>query len=112
DFEDVLSCLEDIHGGGRLARFLEGSAESVILGELSQKDEEYWQMPFTDIANELNIYAARSTLEKVFPNHHGLFRWKATQKPFLTRNHIEGHLAFAHMALKVAMEYIVFTDKM
>ncbi|RPB03839.1 hypothetical protein L873DRAFT_102402 [Choiromyces venosus 120613-1] len=75
DFEDVLSCLEDIHIGGRLARFLEGSAESVALGELSrsQKDEEHRQMPFIDIAKELNIYAAWSTLEKVFHNHHGLF---------------------------------------
>jgi len=84
----------------------------MALGELSQSDEEHWQMPFTDIAKELNIYAARSTLEKVLHDHHGLFRRKATHKPILTRNHIEACNALAHMALKVAMEHIVFTDEM
>ena len=69
-------------------------------------------MPLTDIAKELNIYTARSTLEKVFHYHHGLFGRKATHKPVLTRNHIEAHLDFAHMALKVAIEHTVFTDKM
>ena len=35
DFDDVLSCLEDIHGRGTPARFPEGFAESMALAELS-----------------------------------------------------------------------------
>ncbi|KAG0131562.1 hypothetical protein HOY82DRAFT_646266, partial [Tuber indicum] len=112
DFDDVLGCLTDVHGGGREARFPEGGRESMALAELSQKDEEHWQMPFLDIAKELNIFAARSTLEKVFHDHHNLFRRKATHKPFLTYDHIEARLAFAHMALRIAIEHIIFTDEM
>ena len=84
----------------------------MTLGELSQKDEEHWQMPFIDITKKLTIYATQSSTEKVFDHHHGLFRRKATDKPFLTRNHIEAHLAFVHIALKAARGHIVFTDSM
>ena len=94
DFQDVLACLEDQHGGGRPQIIPEGSEQSIILYDLSQKDEEYWQMPFEDIAKELGIQAARSTLKHVFHDQHGLFRRKATYKPFLSSQHIESRLAF------------------
>lgn len=70
-------------------------------------------MPFEDIAKELGIgNIARSTLEHIFHDHHDIFRCKATHKPFLSVEHMEARLAFAHMALHIAMNHIVFTDKM
>lgn len=112
DFEDVLACLESEYGGGMPPKIAEGSEASIALHDLSQKDETYWQMPFEDIAKELGISAARSTLEHVFHDHHDIFRRKATHKPFLSAGHMEARLAFAHMALHVAMHHIVFTDEM
>ena len=112
EFEDVLACIGDMHGGGRPLKFPEGSAESVPLRDLSQKDKYHWQMPFEDVAKELGIKAARSTLEHIFHDQHGLFRRKATHKPCLSPQHIEAHLAFCHMALHILINHIVFTDEM
>ena len=69
-------------------------------------------MPFEDIAKELGIQAAWSTLEHVFHDQHGLFRHKATYKPFLSPQHIDSRLAFCHMALNIVIREIVFTDEM
>lgn len=93
-------------------KIVEGSAESIALHDLSQKDETHCQMPLEDIAKELGIHAARSTLEHVFHDHHNIFRRKATHKPYLTAEHMEARLAFAHMALHIAMHHIVITDEM
>lgn len=92
----------------------EGSDESIALRDLSQHDEAHWQMPFEDIAKELacGITVARSTLKHIFLNHHDIFRRKATHKPSLSAEHMEARLAFAHMALHVAIHCIVFTDEM
>jgi len=108
----VLACLEDAHGGGREQRFPYGSTESEALRQLSQQDEEHWQMPFLDIAKELGIIAARSTIETVFHLQYNIFRRKQIHKPYLSEEHIEARLAFAHMALHVAIHTIVFTDEM
>lgn len=94
-------------------RIAEGSQTSIALRDLSQQDEIHWQMPFEDIAKELGITnIARSTLEHIFHDHHDIFRRKATHKPFLSAEHMEARLAFAHMALHIAMNHIVFTDEM
>ena len=74
DFEDILACLEDVHRGGREQRFPEGSAQSEALRACSQQDEEHWQMPFPDIAKELGIVAARSTIESVFHLQYQIFQ--------------------------------------
>lgn len=108
----MLACLEDKHDGRRPVKIPEGSEASLALRDLSQKDEAHWQMPFEDIAKELEIQAARSTLENVFHDHHNIFRRKATHKPSLSAEHIESRLAFAHMALHIAIQWIVFTDEM
>ena len=89
-----------------------GAGYTIALYDLSQKDEEHWQMPFKDIAKELGIQAARSTLQHVFHDQHGLSRRKATYKPFLSSQHIESWLAFCHMALNIAIREFVFTDEM
>jgi len=107
----VLACLEDIHGGGREQRFPEGSAESEALRARSQLDEQHWQMPFPDIAKELGIIAARSTIESVFHLQHNIFRRRPVHKPFLSEYHIEARLVFAHIALHIAIHTIVFTDE-
>lgn len=69
-------------------------------------------MPFPEIVKELGIRAVRSTLEHVFHEQHNIFRRKPCHKPGLTAEHIEACLAFAHMALNIAMNTIVFTDEM
>lgn len=111
-FDDVLACLKDIHGGGRLQRLPEGSADSEPPRAQSQVDEKHWQMPFPDIAKELGIIATRSTIETVFHLQHNIFRRRQVHKPFLSLDYIEARLAFAHMALHIAIHTIVFTDEM
>jgi len=111
DFNDVLACLEDIHGGGRPEQFLVGSPESKALHARSQQDERHWQMRFPDIAKELGIVAARSTIESVFHLQHNIFRRREIHKLFLSQDHIESRLAFAHMPLQIAINTIVFTDE-
>jgi len=106
-----LACLEDQHGRGRPQKIPEGSEEFIALYNLSQKDEEHWKIPFEDIAKGLEIQAAQSTLEHVFHDQHGLFRSKATHKPFLSPQHMESPLAFCHMALNISIREIVFTDE-
>lgn len=108
----MLACLDNEHGGGLPPKIAEHSKASVALRDLSQQDEAHWQMPFEDIAKELNINVARSTLEHVFHDHHDIFRRKATHKPSLSADHMEARLAFAHIALHIAMNHIVFTDEM
>lgn len=92
----------------------EGSTQSIALRDLSQKDETHWQMPFEDIAKELDtgLHIAQSALEPIFQDHHDIFRRKATHKPYLSAKHMEARLAFAHMALNIAIHQIVFTDEM
>lgn len=71
----------------------------------------HWQVPFGNIAKRLGtMNATKSALEQVFHNHHGIFRHKATCKPFLNAEYMEDQLVFAHMA--IAVNHIVFTDKM
>ena len=69
-------------------------------------------MPFLEIAKELGIPVARSTLATVFHGHHNIFRRKPMSKPYLSETQIEAHLHFAHMALHIAIHNIVFTDEM
>ncbi|KAG0132859.1 hypothetical protein HOY82DRAFT_605521 [Tuber indicum] len=63
-------------------------------------------MPFPDIAKELGIVAARSTIESVFHLHHNIFRRRQIYKLYLCESHIESRLAFAHMALHIAVHTI------
>ncbi|RPA88806.1 hypothetical protein L873DRAFT_1724535, partial [Choiromyces venosus 120613-1] len=111
DFDDVLACLEDELKGGNPERFIEGSEESLALRDLSQKDEEHWERTFPEIVQELGIKAARSTLEQVFHSQHQIFRRKPAHKPSLSMEQLEARLAFAHMALQIAINTIVFTDE-
>lgn len=74
DFDDCLACLAPMHGRGHPPKIAEGSEQSVALKELSQKDELHYQKTFVEIAKKLGIDAARSTLEKMFHEHHNLFR--------------------------------------
>jgi hypothetical protein len=69
-------------------------------------------MPFPDIAKELGIVAARSTIESVFHLQYQIFRRRHIHKPQLSEHHLEDRLAFAHMALHIAIHTIVFTDEM
>lgn len=69
-------------------------------------------MPFKDIAKELGIQAARSTLDHVFHDQHRLFKRKATYKSSLSPQHVESRLAFCHMAFKIAIREIIFTNEM
>lgn len=94
------------------SKIAEGSEAFIALRDLSQQDETHWQMPFEDIAKELRITVARSTLEHIFHDHHDIFRRKATHKLSLNADHMEARRAFAHMALCVAMRRVVFTDEM
>ena len=104
--------MEDKQEGGNPKQFPEGCRDSLALWDLSQKDEEHCQRTFPEIAQELGITAARSTLEKVFHTQNQIFRRRPACKPSFSLEQMEARLAFAHMALQIAINTIVFTDEM
>lgn len=113
DFEDVLACLRDEHEGNIPTRIDVISKAYIALCDLSQEDLSHWQMPFENIAKELEIgNIVRSTLQHIFHNHHDIFGRKAMHKAFLIAQQMEAWLVFAHMALHIAINHIVFTNEM
>ncbi|RPA91597.1 hypothetical protein L873DRAFT_1780844 [Choiromyces venosus 120613-1] len=112
DFDDVLGCLEGCHEGGNPEKYAAGSEESIALRDLSQQDEEHWQRTIPEIAQELGIPTACSTLEQIFHSQHNIFQRKLAHKHSLSLEHLEARLAFAHMALQIAINTIVFMDEM
>ncbi|RPB04652.1 hypothetical protein L873DRAFT_1786137 [Choiromyces venosus 120613-1] len=112
DFDNMLGCLEGYHEGGNPEKYAAGSEESIALRDLSQQDEEHWQQTLPEIAQELGIPAAYSTLEQIFHSQHNIFQRKPTHKPSLSLEHLEARLAFTHMALQIAINTVVFMDEM
>ncbi|RPA90329.1 hypothetical protein L873DRAFT_1795552 [Choiromyces venosus 120613-1] len=104
--------IESCYGGGNPEKYAEGSKESNALQDLSQKDEEHWQRTFPEIASELGIPAACSTLEQIFHSQHNIFQRKTAHKPSLLQDQIEAQLAFAYMAIHIAINIIIFTNEM
>lgn len=51
-------------------------------------------------------------IENVLHLQHNIFQRREIHKPFLSQDHIEARLTFAHMALQIAINTIVFTDEM
>lgn len=115
DFEAVLMVIGtdiDRAGMGLTEKISEGSAEFQALAKLTLKDEEHYRKPSPEIAKELGISAARSTIENVMHNHHAIFRYHGRKKPGLDDEHWRNRVNFADMALHMSIKAIVFTDEM
>jgi hypothetical protein len=67
-------------------------------------------MPWPDIAKELGVHAARSTLEKLF-HGYDLHRYKARLKPALTPKMMHDRVVLAQLGLTIDICRIVFTDE-
>lgn len=72
-------------------------------------------MTFPEVAQELGIKAARSTLEKVMHKHHKIYRRSLRVKPALLLQDKEARVSFASWALEKLDEdpspLFVFTDE-
>ena len=77
----------------------EGSKESLDLAATALMDDEHQEMTFPEVAQELGIKAARSTLEKVMHKHHKIYRRSPRIKPTLSLQDKEARTAFASWAL-------------
>lgn len=111
DFHNVLACLDNECSSGLPPKTAQNSEASIVLRDLLGQGEARWRVPFENIAGELGVCLARSTLGRVFHDHHDIFRRKGTHKPSLNASYMEAWLAFAHLALHIAMNHIVFTDE-
>ena len=100
---------------GRPELILEGSEVSLNLAATALMDEEHQKMTFPEIAQELGINVARSTLENVMHKHHKVYRRTPRIKPALSPQNKKARAVFAHWALANLDEdpspLFVFTDQ-
>ena len=115
EFEDVYRCLEGPYehenGASKRKRFAADSPEGKTLLDLSMSDLDHRDMPWTDIAKEAGIKAARSTIEKLF-HENNVFRYVARLKPLLTQRMKDNRVKLAELGLTIDIRRIVFTDEM
>ena len=81
--DDILETLRSGKRSGRPPVIPGGTADSNLLGQMALKDKEHWDMPFPDLAKELEIFHAWSIIERVMHKHHIIFRRKPREKPSL-----------------------------
>jgi hypothetical protein len=80
-FDDVLNEVHDAPRSGRPECMPKGGLQSEALGTMALQDKRHWDITFVELAKELYIDHARSTLERVMHNHHDIFRRKSHVKP-------------------------------
>jgi len=102
DFHDLDAVLGSLDRPGRPEIIPEGSEKSLALKKASQDGPEGYQKTFPQLAKELNIKAARSTIERVMHNHHNIYRFPPTQpKPALNMYHKENRMNYAYWAIRM-----------
>ena len=111
--EAQLHYLADLPRSGAPRVIPPGSTVSKALAETAIMDEEHQDMTFSEVAQELGISAARSTLEKVMHEEHKIHRCTPRIKPRLTQLDHQKRLNFAQWALHKLDEGVifVFTDE-
>jgi hypothetical protein len=80
-FDDALNGLHDSARPGRPEAMPQGGADSEALERMALADKKHWDMTFVELAKELYINHARSTIERVMHEHHNIYRRKARVKP-------------------------------
>ena len=98
--DDILENLGSRKYSGRPPVIPEGTADSNLLGEMALKDKEHWDMPFPDLAKELEIFHAGSTIERIMHKHHNIFRRKPREKPSLDAEQQANRVRLAREASK------------
>jgi hypothetical protein len=79
--------------------------------DLATSDAMHRDMTWPEVAKELDIHVARSTLEKIFHGNN-LTRCVAPQKPPLSEKMMRERVALAEFGLTIDTRRIVFTDEM
>lgn len=64
-----------------------------------EKDEQHQDMPWLEVAREMGLDIARSTLEKAIHNHLNIYRYKLERKP-LTQDGENKRYQFSLWALQ------------
>ena len=80
----------------------EGSEASLALKKASQDGPKGYTKTFPQLAEDLGIKAARSTIERVMHNHHNIYRFPPhPPKPALNLYHKEARMDFAFWAKRM-----------
>lgn len=89
------------------------SETSKQLRDAVLQDEVHQDMTFVEVAQELGIKAARSTIENVLHKEHEIFRYTPRIKPVLNAGCEQLRVTFATWALRKLNEgaIFVFTDE-
>ena len=82
--------------------------------ELATQDEEHRLRTFPQIAREVGVQAADSTIYKIMPahQHHSLYRYRPRHKPPLDATGKQNRLRLVDWALTQPIESFVYTDEM
>jgi hypothetical protein len=111
-FDDLLNELHDTPKPGRPECMPKGGAESEALGHLALLDKRHWDMTFVELAKELYIHHARSTLERVMHQHHNIYRRKSRVKPPTNAFSEADRVRLAEEGLEIPEDAIVYSDEM
>jgi hypothetical protein len=111
-FDDVLNELHDAPRSGRPESMPKGGAESEALGKLALLDKKHWDMTFVELAKELYIHHARSTIERVMHQHHNIYRRKSRVKPPTNPFSEADRIRLAEEGLEIPEDAIVYSDEM
>ncbi|RPA92838.1 hypothetical protein L873DRAFT_1847517 [Choiromyces venosus 120613-1] len=93
-------------------KFPPGSEVSERLKNLATQDEQHRLRTFPQIAQEVGIKAADSTIYRIMHEHHHLYHYFPHHKPTLDANAIEKHLRLVNWALAQPIESFVYSDEM
>ncbi|KAF8247132.1 hypothetical protein K440DRAFT_661615 [Wilcoxina mikolae CBS 423.85] len=115
EFEAVYACLESIeeksHYNGAEKRKTINNSTAQALVDRATRDLARRDMTWVDVAKEMEITGARSTLERIF-HAHNIFRYKARIKPPLTMQVLQDRVRLGKLGLTIDICHIVFTDEM
>lgn len=82
---------------------------SLALQSASQAGPEGYRKTFLQLAQDLGIKAARSTIEHVMHNHHNIHRFSLSKpKPALNMCHKEARMNYAYWAIRMDPRYSFF----
>ncbi|RPA95780.1 hypothetical protein L873DRAFT_1929333 [Choiromyces venosus 120613-1] len=79
--------------------------------DLSMSNLDHCDMPWTDIAKEVEIKAAQSTIENLFHSYN-VFRYVAYLKPTLTQQMRDNRVDLAKLGMTIDICQIVSTNEM
>jgi hypothetical protein len=102
---------ENKNGAKKQIKITLHSETAMELIALATSDAIQRDMTWPEVAKELDIHVARSTLEKIFHGNR-LHRYVSPHKPPLTEKMMHDRVALAELGLTIDIRRIVFTDEM